>query len=92
MGDVVDGVEVALGLGQAGAAACLAVLASVSPAPSGAQPTDSALLSAFRWRNIGPASIGGRITDIEAVDTSFRTVYVAAASGGVFKSVNAGTT
>ncbi len=36
--------------------------------------------------------MGGRIVDIEAVDTNFATVYVASASGGVFKSVNAGTT
>ena len=36
--------------------------------------------------------MGGRVVDIEAVDTSFATVYVASASGGVFKSVNAGTT
>ena len=72
--------------------ACLAILASVSPAPSGAQPSDSALLSAFRWRNIGPASMGGRVVDIEALDSAFATVYVASASGGVFKSTNAGTT
>lgn len=30
--------------------------------------------------------------DIEALDSAFATVYVASASGGVFKSVNAGTT
>jgi photosystem II stability/assembly factor-like uncharacterized protein len=57
-----------------------------------AQPSDSALLAPFRWRNIGPSSMGGRVVDIEAVDTSFATVYVASASGGVFKSENAGTT
>lgn len=55
-------------------------------------PADSALVAAFRWRNIGPASMGGRIVDIEAVERDFATVYVATASGGVFKSVNAGTT
>ena len=70
----------------------LALVLVLAPAHAAAQPSDSAIFSAFRWRNIGPASIGGRITDIEAVDTSFRTVYAAAASGGVFKSVNAGTT
>src|SRR5688500_1836941 len=57
-----------------------------------AQPSDSALFAAFRWRNIGPASMGGRVVDIEALDTNFATVYVASASGGVFKSINAGTT
>ena len=70
----------------------LAFLLAVAAAPLVAQPPDSAIFAGFRWRNIGPASIGGRITDIEAVDSNFATVYVAAASGGVFKSVNAGTT
>lgn len=36
--------------------------------------------------------MGGRVVDIESLDTAFTTVYVASASGGVFKSVNAGTT
>ncbi|MEO5579513.1 MAG: hypothetical protein ABIR58_02575 [Gemmatimonadaceae bacterium] len=69
-----------------------ALLLSLTATPLAAQPSDSALFSSFRWRNIGPASMGGRVIDIEAVDTSFATVYVASASGGVFKSVNAGTT
>lgn len=36
--------------------------------------------------------MGGRVVDIESLDTAFATVYVASASGGVFKSTNAGTT
>ena len=50
------------------------------------------LLTDYRWRNIGPGSPGGRITDVEALDTNFRFVIAAAASGGVWKSTNAGTT
>ncbi len=50
------------------------------------------LLADYRWRNIGPGSPGGRITDVEALDTNFRFVIAAAASGGVWKSTNAGTT
>ena len=46
----------------------------------------------FRFRNIGPANQGGRIVDIEAVNDDFKIVYAAAASGGVWKSMNAGTT
>ena len=72
--------------------ACAMFCLSLSSASLAAQPSDSALLSSFRWRNIGPASMGGRVVDIEAVDSAFATVYVASASGGVFKSVNAGTT
>lgn len=46
----------------------------------------------LEFRNIGPATVGGRIIDI-AVDPSAPTTwYAAAASGGVWKTVNAGTT
>ncbi|MFN6063675.1 MAG: hypothetical protein ACK49K_10365, partial [Bacteroidota bacterium] len=44
------------------------------------------------WRGIGPASPGGRIVDIEAVEKDFKQVFIATASGGVWKSNNAGTT
>jgi hypothetical protein len=43
-------------------------------------------------RNIGPANPGGRVVDIEAHPDDFTKVYVASASGGVWKSTNAGTT
>ncbi len=36
--------------------------------------------------------MAGRVTDIEAVEANFATVLVGAASGGVWKSTNAGTT
>jgi photosystem II stability/assembly factor-like uncharacterized protein len=51
-----------------------------------------ALFKDLRWRNIGPANMSGRVSDIEAVEANPAVVYVAAASGGVWKSVNAGTT
>ena len=57
-----------------------------------AQPADTALLSGFHWRNIGPANQGGRIVDVEAIEGDFAHVYVATGSGGVWKSANAGTT
>lgn len=50
------------------------------------------LFQDLRWRNIGPANMAGRVTDIEAVEADFATVFVGAASGGVWKSTNAGTT
>lgn len=44
------------------------------------------------FRSIGPAMISGRITDL-AVDPHDQSIwYVAAASGSVWKTVNAGTT
>ena len=46
----------------------------------------------FRLRAIGPALMSGRIVDI-AVDPAHKaTWYVAVASGGVWKTTNAGTT
>ncbi|MCB0559698.1 MAG: hypothetical protein KDD09_12180 [Phaeodactylibacter sp.] len=59
--------------------------------PLSAQVSDEALLEGFRWRNIGPANQGGRIVDIEAVEGAFRRVFLATASGGVWRPDNAGT-
>ncbi|MBD3412869.1 MAG: hypothetical protein GF421_00360 [Candidatus Aminicenantes bacterium] len=58
--------------------------------PSG--QTEKNLIKDFKWRNIGPANMIGRISDFEALDKDFTHVLVASASGGVWKSVNAGTT
>ena len=44
------------------------------------------------WRHIGPAAFGGRVDDIEAVPGDPRIIFVASASGGVFRSTNHGTT
>ena len=44
------------------------------------------------WRNIGPANMMGRIAAIDASNKDYRKVLIATASGGVFKSDNAGVT
>ncbi len=44
------------------------------------------------WRSIGPAIMGGRIDDFAVVESDPRIVYVGTASGGIFKTSNAGTT
>jgi photosystem II stability/assembly factor-like uncharacterized protein len=46
----------------------------------------------LRWRNIGPANIAGRISAMDALESNPAVLYLAAASGGVFRTVNAGTT
>src|SRR5713226_4315992 len=43
-------------------------------------------------RPIGPANMGGRISAVAVVDTKPSTLYVAAASGGLWKTTNNGTT
>ncbi|MYF61192.1 MAG: glycosyl hydrolase, partial [Gammaproteobacteria bacterium] len=53
---------------------------------------NSGLLSSFRWRSIGPAVASGRIADIAIDPTDRSTWYVAASSGNVWKTTNAGTT
>lgn len=54
-------------------------------------PLDSTTLAGFRWRSIGPANMAGRVTDIEAVPGNSKVFYVATATGGIWKTVNAGT-
>ncbi len=56
------------------------------------QGEESRLIKDLAWRNIGPANMIGRISDFEALESDFTQVLVASASGGVWKSVNAGTT
>src|SRR6266480_4268980 len=54
---------------------------------------DSETISGLGARNIGSAAMSGRIAAVAAVQEGSRlTVYVGAASGGVWKSVNGGTT
>ncbi|MDA7952185.1 MAG: hypothetical protein MPJ24_11955, partial [Pirellulaceae bacterium] len=71
------------------------LITTILAAPLWAQgdsTTKDRLIQDFRWRNIGPSNMSGRITDVESYDDDFATVYLAAASGGVWKTVNAGTT
>ena len=71
------------------------LLCLVGIAPVHAQvstPLDSAMLAALRWRPIGPANMSGRITDVEGIPSPSRTFFVAAASGGIWKTSNAGVT
>ena len=58
----------------------------------GAQTPDSASLAALRWRSIGPVNMAGRITDVEGDPKNPKTFYVTGATGGVWKTINAGTT
>jgi len=48
------------------------------------------LLKNLKFREIGPANMGGRIDDFAVVESNTNIVYAATASGGLWKSVNAG--
>src|SRR5262245_1719038 len=79
-----------------GSAAILALTLAVSATaqPAGPPPKmDSNTISGLGARNIGAAAMSGRIAAVAAVHEKGRlTVYVGSASGGVWKSVNGGTT
>jgi photosystem II stability/assembly factor-like uncharacterized protein len=63
--------------------------ASLTPKP---EPLSTGTFGGMRFRSIGPAVTSGRV-NMFAVDPEDRTkYYVAVASGGVWKTVNAGTT
>ena len=49
-------------------------------------------LDAFKFRNVGPAFLSGRIADIVTHPDNDNIWYVAVGSGGVWKTENAGTT
>ena len=54
---------------------------------------DAATVSGLPARNIGSATMSGRVAALDAIEQDGRiTVFVGAASGGVWKSVNGGTT
>lgn len=55
-------------------------------------PFSAATFSGLTFRSIGPAITSGRVVDIEVNPNNTSEYYVAAASGGVWKTVNAGIT
>jgi photosystem II stability/assembly factor-like uncharacterized protein len=61
-------------------------------APAMAQQDLAGVLARLEWREIGPTIMGGRIADIAAVESNPAVFYVGAATGGVWKTTNAGTT
>jgi photosystem II stability/assembly factor-like uncharacterized protein len=61
--------------------------------PAAAVRVDSETISGLGARNIGSAKMSGRVAALDAAREGSRlTVFIGAASGGVWKSVNGGTT
>ncbi len=78
----------------------LALTAAVA-GPAAAQGPETAplvnqsadpILRPFAFRSIGPASMGGRLDDIAVSASDPNVIYLGYAVGGVFRSVNHGTT
>ena len=55
-------------------------------------PATDPLLRGFQWRTLGPLTMGGRVDEIAVVESDPRVFYVGYATGGLWKTVNAGTT
>src|SRR3989475_5493124 len=75
--------------------ACAVILGALSMsalAAPGEQPSPSDKFKNLEFREIGPATMGGRIDDFAVVESNPNTVYVGTASGGVWKTTNNGTT
>ena len=61
-----------------------------SPARPAETSTDP--FAGLEFRNIGPATMGGRIDDLAVLESNPAVFYVAAATGGLWKTTNMGTT
>jgi photosystem II stability/assembly factor-like uncharacterized protein len=63
----------------------------LAAAPASADPP-ARLIDAIPARCLGPANMGGRVVDVAVVERRPATLYVATASGGLWKTTNHGTT
>lgn len=73
-----------------GAAALLSLLALAPVQTSSAQELDLDKLKAMQARAIGPAGMSGRVTAIDVVLRDPAVIYAGTASGGLWRSRNAG--
>ena len=62
------------------------------PAQEASDDPLASATAALRFRTIGPTIMGGRVSDLAVVESDPRTFYVGVASGGVWKTGNAGIT
>jgi hypothetical protein len=76
--------------------ACLTLSAQKKTTPPlKEEPKDllnTGLLNGLQFRSVGPAITSGRIADIAVNPRNISEYYVASASGGVWKTTNAGVT
>jgi photosystem II stability/assembly factor-like uncharacterized protein len=60
--------------------------------PVHAQTIDSATIAGMRWRELGPANFEGRMSDVVGIPSPSKTIFAAAAGGGIWKTTNNGVT
>jgi photosystem II stability/assembly factor-like uncharacterized protein len=78
-------------LPAAAAAAAPAATPSASPTPT-PSPTPGPPYGNMNWREIGPATAGGRVAAVAGSATDPKLYYIGSGGGGVWKSSNSGQT
>jgi photosystem II stability/assembly factor-like uncharacterized protein len=78
-----------LSLAVAGAAAAGRAAGPLAQQPPAIAPAD---LAALTFRNIGPANMSGRFVDLDVVESNPHTIYVASATGGMYRTTDNGIT
>ncbi len=63
-----------------------------APAKAAVGPLTTKWLDPVKWRSIGPANMGGRITSVAVYEADPCVWWAATASGGLLKTENNGTT
>jgi photosystem II stability/assembly factor-like uncharacterized protein len=70
----------------------LLLIIPAAPAHAQAVHPDTTILSAFPWRSVGPANMSGRVSAVLGNPRNPKEILVGFASGGLWRTVNAGTT
>ena len=79
-------------LAQTAATKASPSLVPAAPSPTTTEPRTPPALANLEWRMVGPLNPTGRVPVVAGVEGDPRVVWVGAASGGVWKSEDAGTT
>src|SRR5215212_7496091 len=80
-------------IGLAAGLSAIAIPAAAQTRLASSKPmmasVDTSLLAGLRYRNVGPPR-GGRVTTVWGVTSQPRTFYMGVASGGLFRTTDAG--
>ncbi len=86
------GLGLALALAVAAAGQSVLGLSAASPDQPAATAPSGGPFESLHFRSIGPASMSGRISDLAVYEADPSIFYVGTAHGGVWKTINNGTT
>ncbi|MES1227944.1 MAG: glycosyl hydrolase, partial [Armatimonadota bacterium] len=76
-------------------ALCASVFAQGTPPPAAATPVTAVAKDAFKSivpRELGPTTMGGRVSEIAVYEKKPQVFFVGAASGGLWRTTNGGMT